>query len=56
MYKMLKKHHWKYITHGIQKTVLTYYRNLVFTFFQKKGRVEMVKKGTFVRQKGALVR
>ena len=29
---------------------------LVFTFFQKKGRVGMIKKGTFVRQKGTLVR
>ena len=29
---------------------------LVFTFFQKKGRVGMIKKGTFVRKKGTLVR
>ena len=29
---------------------------LVFTFFQKKGRVGIIKKGTFVRQKGTLVR
>ena len=29
---------------------------IVFTFFQKKGRVGMIKKGTFVRQKGTLLR
>ena len=30
--------------------------DVVFTFFQKKGRVGMIKKGTFVSQKGTLVR
>ena len=42
---------------SLLKSLYNYLKLLVvFTFFQKKGRAGMIKKGTFVRQKGALVR